>query len=174
MTEESHKFVKPIWQVKEKLEPYMPDALAIISVAASMIAMIFLGQIFILLFYVLWLPRLYYKGQWIIKPTKAIILPALIIIYSIVSTVWSIHYDLTLRAALQFFSVILCSLIISRVVRINAFIKGVTLGMCLSLIWVIVSSGGIQTETALTGSLGSKNQVGANAEIGFYCAIMCM
>lgn len=174
MTEETHKFIKPTWQVKQKLEPYMPDVFAIISVAASMVAMIFLGQIFVLLFYALWLPRAYYKGQWIIKPTRAVILPALIIIYSIASTIWSVHYDLTLRAGLQFSSVILCSLIISRVVRVNAFIKGVTLGMFLALVWVVVSSGGIHTETALTGSLGSKNQVGANAEIGFYCAFMCL
>ncbi len=174
MIKKNHKFIKPTWQVKEKLEPYMPDLFAIISVAASMVAMIFLGQIFVLLLYALWLPRAYYKGQWIVKPTRAVILPALIIIYSISSTLWSAHYDLTLRASLQFFSIILCSLIISRVVRTNAFIKGTTLGMCLALIWIVISSGGIHTEAALTGSLGSKNQVGANAEIGFYCAMICL
>jgi exopolysaccharide production protein ExoQ len=37
----------------------------------------------------------------------------------------------------------------------------------------IIISGGIQSDEAMTGGLGSKNQVGASAEIGFYCALMC-
>lgn len=174
MTEKNYKSIKPIWQVREKREPYMSDFFAIISVAASVVAMVFLGQIFVLLLYALWLPRIYYKGQWIIKPTKAIIFPAAIVIYSIASTIWSAHPDISLRAGIQFASLILCSLIISRIVRINAFIKGVTLGMCIALIMLLISTGGIQTESALTGSLGSKNQVGVNAEVGFYCALMCL
>lgn len=173
MTEKSSKSIKPVWQVREKREPYMPDILAIVSVAASMVAMIFLGQMFVLLLYALWLPRIYYKGQWIIKPTKAIFFPAAIVAYSITSTIWSAHPDISLRSGVQFASLILCSLIISRIVRINTFIKGVTLGMCIALIMLLISAGGIQTESALTGSLGSKNQVGVNAEVGFYCALMC-
>ncbi|MEQ1790408.1 MAG: hypothetical protein ABL857_08185, partial [Rickettsiales bacterium] len=173
MIKKEHGFIKPVWQIKEKREPYMSDAFAIFSVAASMISMIFLGQLFILLFYALWLPRAYYKGQWIIKPSWSMFFPAAIILFSLATTLWSAHYSLTLRAGLQFASVICCSLIISRIVRINAFIKGVTLGMCIAIIMVIISSGGIHVEQPLTGSLGSKNQVGANAEIGFYCALMC-
>ena len=173
MAETPNKLINPVWQVKERHQPLMPDGFAIISVAISIVAMIFLGQLYILIFYALWLPRIYYKKNWTIKPTKAIIFPAIIIIYSLASTIWSVHTGMTLRAGLQFASVICCSLIISRIVRINAFIKGVTLGMCIALIIVLISTGSIHTETALVGSLGSKNQVGANAQIGLYCAIIC-
>lgn len=151
----------------------MSNFFATISVAASVVAMVFLGMMNVLLLYVIWLPQIFYRGQWIIKPSRDILFPALIIIYSIASTVWSRHPDITLRIGLEFGSMILCSLIIARIVRINSFIKGVALGMFISLAIVFMSAGSIQTESALTGSLGSKNQVGVNSQIGFYCAILC-
>lgn len=150
----------------------MADFPAMLSVAASIVAMIFLGQAFILLLYALWLPRIYYKGQWTIKPQAALIFPAAIALYSLASTIWSVHPGITVRAALQFSSVICCALIIARIVRVKTFIKGVTLGMCVALLFILLSSG-IDQEKALIGGLGSKNQVGANAQIGFYCALLC-
>jgi|CXWL01.1.fsa_nt_gi exopolysaccharide production protein ExoQ len=174
MTENKPSFIKPVWQAREKAEPYMSDFFAIISVAASVVAMVFLGTLNVLLLYAIWLPQIFYRGQWVIKPSKDILLPAAIIIYSIASAVWSRHPDITLRIGLEFGSLICCSLIIARIIQINAFIKGVTLGMFISLAIVFISAGSIQTESALTGSLGSKNQVGMNSEIGFFCALLCL
>jgi len=173
MNAQKHKFIKPVWQVREKTEPFMADFPAMLAVAASIVAMIFLGQAFILLLYALWLPKIYYKGQWIIKPRAMMILPVAIALYSMMSAIWSVHPGLTLRAAVQFGSVICCALIISRIVRPNIFIKGLTLGMCIALGFILLTSGSIQAESALTGGLGSKNQVGANAQIGFYSALLC-
>lgn len=173
MNELKPSFIKPVWQVKQKPEPFMPDWLAMLSVAASIVSMIFLGQAFIILLYVLWLPRIYYRGRWTIKPTKALIFPAAIAFYSLTSTIWSVHPGMTARAAVQFGSVICCALIISRIVRSATVIKGITLGMCIALGIILIISGPINTETALVGGLGSKNQVGANAQIGVYCALLC-
>ena len=172
MNVQKYNFMRPAWQEKVKPELFMPDLSAMLSVAASIVAMIFLGQAFILLFYALWLPRIYYKGQWVIKPQAAMIFPVAIIAYSLSSAIWSVHPGITLRAALQFGSVIFCALIISRIVRPNTFIKGLTLGMCISLIIILITSGSIRPESALIGGLGSKNQVGANAQIGFYAALL--
>lgn len=150
----------------------MADFPAMLSVALSIVSMIFLGQALILMLYALWLPRIYYKGQWSITPRVDMIFPALIIAYSLASTLWSVHPGMTLRAGLQFASIITCALIISRIVRVKAVIKGIVLGMCIALSIVLMSSG-ISSQSALIGGLGSKNQVGANAEIGLYCALLC-
>lgn len=173
MNELKPSLIKPVWQVKEKPEPFMPDFPAMISVALSIVSMIFVGQAFIILFYALWLPRIYYNGRWTIRPTKAIIFPAAIAFYSLASTIWSVHPGMTVRAATQFSSVICCALIISRVVRPATVIKGITLGMCIALSFILITSGPINTGEALVGGLGSKNQVGANAQIGVYCALLC-
>ena len=124
------------------------------------------------LFYLLWLPRAFYKGRLTLRPSKALVFPAIVAAYALASTVWSDHPDMTARAALEFASFVVCVAIISQIVSIRAFIKGVTVGAAAALIATLVIAGGLPDDTALVGSLGSKNQVGEIAEVGFYCALM--
>ena len=151
----------------------MPDFYAIAWMAVSTVAMIFLGTYFVALFYLLWLPRAYAKGHWIVGLSKDLIFPAFILADALASTLWSDHRGLTLRTSLEFASLIYCTAIMTRLVTTPAFIKGIILGVFLSLMAMAISSNGLPTDTPLIGSLGSKNQVGAAAEIGFYCALLC-
>jgi exopolysaccharide production protein ExoQ len=164
---------KPVLGVKKpRDERQMPEVVATGYIAASFVLMTFAGTYFIALFYLFWLPRAFYKGRVTLPPSKALVFPAIVAAYALASTVWSVHPDMTARAALEFASFIVCVAIISQIVSIRAFIKGVAVGAAAALIVTLVIAGGVRGDTALVGSLGSKNQVGAIGEVGFYCALM--
>jgi exopolysaccharide production protein ExoQ len=150
----------------------LPDFRLVASVAVSVVAMTFLGTHLVALFYAVWLPWAVFRPKQIFQPSRELLLPAIIVAYSLASVLWSVHPDLTARAALEFASMIGCTVIIARLVSVASFIKGVVLGVCAVLVIVLVQSGGFPEGSALTGSLGSKNQVGAIAELGCYCALL--
>ena len=173
MTPSIYGNTRPVWQNHEtNIKHELPDTQAVIWVATSIVAMTFLGTYLVALFYALWLPWVLFRPRQILRPSRELVLPTVIVAYSLASVLWSVHRDVTLRAALEFASMIGCTVIIARLVSVASFIKGVVLGVCAALVIVLVQSGGFPEGSALTGSLGSKNQVGAIAELGFFCALL--
>src|SRR5947209_7425049 len=102
-------FKRPTWQEKVRLPKYLPGVFAIPSVASSVVSMVFLGPIWVMVLYVLWLPRIFYKGQLRVGISRSTALPAIILCYSLLSTAWSVHPEITLRAALEFSSLVCCA-----------------------------------------------------------------
>ncbi|MGE3622685.1 MAG: O-antigen ligase family protein [Bdellovibrionales bacterium] len=159
--------------------PKLPPIQAIPSVALSTFALAYAG-IFgmypILIFYALWLPRLIYKGRLVLLPLKGTILPLVFVTFCIVSVLWSDYRHITLRAAIQLASMIVCSIIIARLVSTECFIKGIIIGSCMVLAYTLADGvygrDYFTGEMALAGKIGSKNQVGFFAEIGLIAAII--
>ncbi|MCB9988461.1 MAG: O-antigen ligase family protein [Rhodospirillales bacterium] len=152
--------------------PKINDNLAIAYVAISTLIMAYsylLSIVPILLFYAIWLPHMLFKKQFILKPSGDLILPALISIYCVFSTFWSGYPRTTLVDSLEYVSMIVCTMIIARTVSLEAFLKGLSIGIFLVLI-VLFRTGTFSFE----GLFGSKNQVGLYAEIGIFIALLLL
>jgi hypothetical protein len=119
------------------------------------------------LFYLLWLPRAFYKGRLTLRPSKALVFPAIVAAYALASTVWSDHPDMTARAALEFASFVVCVAIISQIVSIRAFIKGVTVGAAAALIATLVIAGGCRTTRHWSVHWAQKIRSGKLQKWGF-------
>ena len=170
-------FTKPSWQPNNPRSHAIDVRVAeVLCVAASVLAMTFMGTFFVAFFYLLWLPRVFMaKAKF--PPAKALFFPVLLVGYALLSTFWSDHPDVTERNGIEFASMMVCTAIMAGTVSINAFILGVVVGACATVIGVVVQTGGLPQgaggESAdLVGSMGSKNQVGAIAEVGIYCALL--
>lgn len=137
----------------------------------SVMAMTLKGMPCILLFYALWFSRILYRGQITIRPSFDCLFVFALAGYGILSTLWSSHPPVTLRATVQFASVLLCALIISRIVRIEALIRGSSYGIALAILVMVAISSGSQPHIAAIRYLGSKNQLGVLAEMGWICAL---
>jgi exopolysaccharide production protein ExoQ len=163
---------KPRVVPKKPRTEYLPEWEAIARVAASFVALVFLGTYCVIAFYALWLPNILYRGRFALRPSKALLLPGLVIADALASVLWSTHPDVTARAAVQYFSFIACTVIAARIVPFAGFVRGIAVGATVALVAAIAMSGGLPDNgEALTGGLGSKNQVGAAAEVGAYCAL---
>jgi exopolysaccharide production protein ExoQ len=162
---------RPQWQGSSKRNSGSRDFRLVACVAASVVALTYLGPYLVLVFYALWLSWPCFRPK-LLQPTRALLFPALIVADVLASVLWSINPDVTARAALQFASMIGCTIIAARLVSVHSFIKGFALGACAVLVLVIGMTGGLPDDSALVGGLGSKNQVGEIAELGFYCALM--
>jgi exopolysaccharide production protein ExoQ len=163
---------KPRVIPKQPRAEYLPEWEAIARVAGSFTALVFLGTYCVIAFYALWLPNILYRGRFSLRPSKALLFPGLVVADALASVLWSIHPDVTARAAVQYFSFIACTVIAARIVPFAGFVRGLAVGASVTLIAAIIFAGGLPDDgSAFTGTLGSKNQVGSAAEVGAYCAL---
>jgi len=167
---------------KSKSEyPKLRALYAIPSVALTMVIMAYsglFGMIPILVLYGIWFPLIFYKGRLTLRLTKDIYGAFILAVYVVSSVLWSDYPEITARAALEFASMIVCTIIMSRVVETESFVKGVILGAIFVLASTIVNGtygrDYFTGEYTLVGLLGSKNQVGLFAEIGFFTSLIYM
>ena len=116
----------------------------------------------------MWFPRVFYKRCFRLGPSRDALAPLLLASYSVASVVWSDYPEITARASLEFFSMIVCVIVIARIVSTEAFIKGLILGCCCVLIATLIDGKAdgrdyFTGEYTLVGMFGSKNQVGLYA-----------
>ena len=103
------------------------DLLAVLSVAATVVVMAYstlVGQFGILLFYVLWLPRVFSQKKRLLRSLQCNILPLVYIGFCLLSVLWSDHPLVTARAALEAASMVICTIAISLSVSLETFIRG--------------------------------------------------
>lgn len=174
LTANATPILTPVWREKQRRDPRMPPAIASVSVTLSAMAMSLLGMPSILLFYALWLSRVLYRGNITIRPSPDSLLVLSLAAYGILSTLWSAHPPVTLRATVQFASIILCALIMSRIVRTESIIRGVSYGILLAIFVMVAISSGKPPHIAAIHYLGSKNQLGVLSEIGLIAALFAL
>ncbi len=173
-------FKRPVFRPQNKDGyPQLPEQYATISIALTTFSVAYSGLFgiwSILLFYALWLPHISYKGRFILRLSKDIVLPLGLAAACILSVFWSDYPSITIRAALEFTSMAVCSIIATRITSLRSFIKGTVIGFFIVLV-VTISKGGYALdpftgEYAFVGLLGSKNQVGFAAEIEIFMAAL--
>ena len=145
----------------------MPDMMATVYMALSCIIMAYsvqFGFVSILLFYTLWLPHLRH-----IRPMRNTIIAIVFPLFAACSALWSDYPAKSLYYALEYSSLMLCTLIMTSRVSIPAFLRGIMIGSSLVLAATLLN--GRYDGDALTGLFDSKNQVGLYAEI---CALFSL
>jgi len=158
---------------------YLSDPLATVLVVFSMLIMSFssyFGPVLILVFFAMWFSPILFKGLHVIKSSYDMLLVLSIPFFGILSTLWSDYPGKTLYTALSFFSMMLCVVVMSRVVRFQALAQGVTLGISVCML-ITLASGKYETDYvtgaySLVGYYGSKNSVGFVAEIGLLFSLI--
>ena len=174
----------PKWQEKKQNEDFqkISPLKTIVCIAITVLILDYaslFGIYPILLLYALWFPYIiFYKKQFTLKLSKDIYIPVIIAAYAILSTAWSDHRDITLKGSLESASMVVISIIIARVTKLEAFLKGITFGVTLALIASLANgthaTDGFSGDYTLVGLFGSKNQLGFNAEIGALTALILL
>jgi len=131
-----------------------------------------IGPIAIVAMYGLWFPHLTRGGKLIIRPTGTTVAVFALPLLACLSVLWSDDKTATLKASLEFLSMILCVMVAARTIDTKSLILGVLLGSTL------VVAGALATrdfepdfltgKMVLIGRMGSKNQVGFYASLGLY------
>ncbi|HUY67852.1 MAG TPA: O-antigen ligase [Alphaproteobacteria bacterium] len=174
--------VRPVFRQQPKAGyPQLRPLYAVPSVAATVVIMAYSGLFGlwpILLFYALWLPRTFYKGRFILRLSREMIMPAALGIYSLMSVLWSQYPTITARAGLEFLSMLACTFIMARLVDGRSLRRGLIAGVVIVMAATLIDGhyGGdpFTKVYALIGLFGSKNQVGFFAEIGIYAALLSL
>ncbi len=159
--------------------PQMSELKAIILVALSMLIMSFGSFIPVLptiLFFALWLSHTYYKKTFIFYPTYSLLPVGIFVSLCVFSTLWSDFQSSTLYFSIMFAAVIACSIVASRIMSLQSFVRGCIIGISIVLI-VTLASGKYETvfatgKPALVGFFGQKNMVGSVAAIGFFLSFV--
>jgi exopolysaccharide production protein ExoQ len=161
--------------------PCIPDGAAILYVALSVIIMAYssLFTVFpILFFLLLWFRHIYYKGIYILRPSPALFTTLIFPLLACYSTFWSDYPLTTLYHGMELLTLAVSAIIMTRIVRIKPFIKGLLLGI--TIVMGITLGSGIydvdyfSKDPALMGYFGSKNEVGFFAEIGIYLSLLML
>jgi exopolysaccharide production protein ExoQ len=123
-----------------------------------------LGAIPILVMYAFWLPLWVIGYKTILRNPWPLLLILMLPGYAILSTFWSHYPAITLRAGLQYLSLILCAIAIGRTCRVIDIVRSVVMASIVTLILSILFGENtfdpIEQEYNYAGLLGSKNQVG--------------
>lgn len=139
------------------------------------------GKVSILLYYALWLPLIlvdykrvlgnYIKYYWIFA----------FAIFACLSVFWSQAPSVTLRAAIQYLSHIVCTLIVARTISPRTFSRGALAGILLVVLYSLAFGrylyDPLDGTYSLVGAFSSKNQLGLFASLGVFfsfCAIFVL
>lgn len=132
------------------------------------------GFISILVFYALWLPLVlvdyrqaignYARFYWVLP----------FALFACMSFSWSAAFAVTLRAAIQYVTTIICALIASRIIDSRTFVSGVSVGVALVLLYSLgfgqYQYDALDGSYSFVGAFASKNQLGFFASLGVYFA----
>jgi exopolysaccharide production protein ExoQ len=130
------------------------------------------GFLSILVFYALWLPLVLVDYRKVIGNYARFywILP--FALFACMSFSWSAAFAVTLRAAIQYVTTIVCALIASRIIDSRTFVSGVTIGVALVLLYSLgfgeYHYDPLDGSYSFVGAFSSKNQLGFFASLGVY------
>ncbi|GLS31499.1 exopolysaccharide production protein ExoQ [Mesorhizobium albiziae] len=136
------------------------------------------GQVSILAYYGLWLPLVlvnyrqvlgnYAKYWWILGFG----------LFACLSIFWSAAPGVTARASVQYFSHIVCALIVARTIDVRTLTLGALVGIMLvvvySLLFGVYHYDPIDGSYSFVGAFSSKNQLGFYGSLGVYFAFAAL
>ncbi|APO78615.1 exopolysaccharide production protein ExoQ 2 (plasmid) [Rhizobium etli 8C-3] len=132
------------------------------------------GSVFILLFYLVWLPLLAMDPRAVIGDPRPFYWIFAFSIFACLSFFWSAVPGLSLRGGLQYLSTIACALIAARVVPVKAMVLGMSLGASLVLLYSLMfghfSYDPLDGVYSFIGAFASKNQLGMFAALGVFAS----
>lgn len=168
-------------KMKDTAFPHIPDAIAIFYVALTIIIMSYsalLNVIPILIFFAIWLPHFYYKRIFILRPTWDLFASLALPFLACYSFFWSDFPGHSIYTGLEFVAMVVCTILIARLVSIPALLKGISIGVCITMI-ITLMNGSYGKDLfsdgyALVGLFGSKNEVGFISEIGIFTSLILM
>lgn len=157
------------------VDPAGNGAYGTFAIAASFFVFAYselFGKIAILLYYALWLPLVfvdyrralgnYIKYYWIFA----------FAIFACLSVFWSQAPSVTLRAAVQYLSHVICTLIVARTISPRTFSRGALAGVFLVIIYSLAFGrylyDPLDGTYSLVGVFSSKNQLGLFASLGVF------
>lgn len=136
----------------------------------------YFGVGLILVFYLCWFPLTKFRGRFTLRLTPDAIWMLLLPAFAILSSIWSPVHGLTLKSSVEYTSSILCAIIIGRLVRTPAIMRGYNIGALVTLLATLASRNyGVDPFTgaySLVGLFGSKNQVGLYAELCVFMSVL--
>ena len=114
----------------------------------------------ILVMYAIWLPKIVYRGTFLLRPTRDVIFVMLLPMLAILSIAWSDYPLNSLKTSMEYTSLIVCTVIISKIARLAALLRGFVIGATIALLASIASQQyGIDPMTGqytLVGLFGSR------------------
>ncbi|MDP9126708.1 MAG: O-antigen ligase family protein [Pseudomonadota bacterium] len=164
--------VRPVFKRKKQSDgfPQIRDSYATTYIVITTLIMAYsglFGAAPILVLYAIWFSHIKYKGTLTLRMTPDVF-PALAYgALCVISTLWSDRPELSGKSSLEFLTMIICTVVIARTVRLDDFIKGSVIGLFLVLL-VPFRSG----HYSIDGLFGSKNVVGSFSEIGFFMTLI--
>ncbi|GGB07512.1 O-antigen polymerase [Brucella endophytica] len=131
-----------------------------------------LGQVSILVFYALWLPLILVDYRHVIGNYARFWWILAFALFACMSFMWSAAPAVTLRAGIQYTTTIICALIASRVIDAATLTRGVSLGVCVVLLYSLAFGqyyyDPLDGSYSFVGAFSSKNQLGFFASLGLY------
>ena len=161
--------------------PCIPDGAATLYVALSVVIMAYaaLFTVFpILVFLLLWFRHVFYKGACILRPSPTLFAALIFPLFACYSAFWSDYPSTTLYHGIELLTLAVSAVIMTRIVRIKPYVKGLLLGIV--IVMGITLASGIYDEDylsktrALMGFFNSKNEVGFFAEIGIFLSLLML
>jgi exopolysaccharide production protein ExoQ len=161
--------------------PCIPDGAATLYVALSVIIMAY-SSLFtafpILVFLLLWFRHIVYKGAYILRLSSTLAAALIFPFLACYSAFWSDYPLSTIYHGIELLTLAASAVIMTRIVRIKPFIKGLLLGVII-VMGVTLASGNyaedyLSKTRSLMGFFGSKNEVGFFAEIGIYLSLLML
>lgn len=132
----------------------------------------------ILVFLILWFRHAIYKGAFILRPSATLFAVLSFPLFACYSAFWSDYPTTSLYHGIELLTLAVSAIIMTRIVRLKPFIRGLLLGTMIVL-GVTLASGKYDVDylskvRALQGFFGSKNEVGFFAEIGIYLSLLML
>ncbi len=166
---------------RKKQFPKLNNMIAIISMMLTTIITAYgplVGPVSIIVLYALWFPRIKYRGFFLLRPSRDILYCILFSVWCCMSVFWSDYPSESLKGGLELVSSMVCLIIMAKIVRTEAFVRGVVFGSTLVLVASLVSnkygSDPFTNTYTLVGLFGSKNQLGLFAEISILLSLISL
>lgn len=159
------------------IDPECNQTYASTAIAASVFVFaysIIYGFLAILVFYALWLPLVILNYRKVLGNYTRFYWIFSFAILAVLSFAWSAAPPVTIRAGIQYGTTIICALIASRIVSTSSFMRGMTIGVAIVLLYSL-AFGEFQYDELdgtydFVGAFSSKNQLGFFASLGVYFA----
>ncbi|WP_337267549.1 O-antigen ligase family protein [Oryzifoliimicrobium ureilyticus] len=160
------------------IEPGRNRTYGIFAVAVSMFCFAYsvnFGQASILLYYALWLPLVAVDYKRVLGKYSNYLWIFAFATVAFLSTFWSQAPAVSMRAAIQYLTCIICGLITARVVDLSTLCKGVVMGAAVVLTYSILFGyyqfDPLDGTYSFVGAFASKNQLGFYASLGTLFAV---
>ena len=160
------------------IDPDRNEVYGVFAVIVSVFAFAYssnFGQITILAYYAVWMPLLFVDHQRFMRNVSSAWLPLLFATYVCLSVFWSQAAGISGRAAVQYFSHIVCAYIAARTISVRTLVWGALIGIFFVLLYSLMVGGyaldTIDGTVNFVGAFGSKNQVGFFSSLGIFLSL---